>query len=554
MRIKHLSYSSGGGKGLLGITVGDLLRTAAHKWGKSDAMISIHEQTKWSYHELLQRSEQIAKGMLSLGLPKHARVGIYAPNCKEWLLTQMAASLADLILVNINPAYQVIELEHALNKVQVSALIMAPSFKSSNYIELLTKIDPEFSNQESTTLNLKKLPHLKHVVLIGDKRYKGMMNFDEFYHLNNDEYETRTKNVHFEDATNIQFTSGTTGSPKAATLTHHNIVNNGYLIGDILKYTHHDRVAIPVPLYHCFGMVMGNLSCINFGSAMVYTDYSFNPVATMDAVEHEKITSLYGVPTMFVAYIREQEKHKRKTSSLRTGIVAGAVCNSELMKKIVDVLGINQMSNCYGMTETSPISFQLKLNADFERRISTVGEVHPHVECKVIDAEGNIVERGEIGEVCTKGYLVMKGYWEDEKATRKAISKDGWMNTEDQGIMDEHGFLKIVGRTKDLIIRGGENIYPSEVEAFLSTHHSIEEIHVFGVPDDVLGEQVGAWIKMKAGTTPVTQKDLEAFCKGNIAHYKVPKIVRIVDSFPTTVTGKIMKYKMRAEHMPEKAY
>ena len=548
MRIKHLSYSSGAGKGLLGMTIGDMLRTTAHKYPKSDALISVHENTRWSYSELLNRSEQIAKGFVALGLPKQSRVGIYAPNCKEWLLTQLGASLADLILVNINPAYQVIELSHALNKVQVSALVMTPSFKSSNYIDLLSQIDPDLSSQKSTTLNLSKLPHLKHVVLIGDQKQTGMLNFEDLYKLNSEDYQERTKNVNFEDPTNIQFTSGTTGSPKAATLSHFNILNNGFYLGDTLKYTHHDRVAIPVPLYHCFGMVMGNLACLSHGSAMVYSDFSFNPAATMDTVESEKITSLYGVPTMFVAYIREQEKHKRKVSSLRTGVVAGSVCNSELMKKIVDVLNINNMTNAYGMTETSPISFQLKLNADFEKRISTVGEVHPHVECKIINAKGEIVERGEIGEVCTRGYSVMKGYWEDEKATKKAITKEGWMLTEDQGIMDENGFLRIVGRTKDVIIRGGENIYPSEVETFLSSHKDIEEVHVFGIPDEFLGETVAAWIRMKAGTSPISICDLEAFCKGKIAYFKVPKTIRIVESFPTTVTGKIMKYKMRAEY------
>ena len=549
MRIKHLSYASGGGKGLLSYTVGDLLRTAAHKWGKSESLISYHENIKWNYSELLQRSESIAQGLLSLGLPKHSRVGIYAPNCKEWLLTQMAASLADLILVNINPAYQLIELEHALNKLGVSALVMTPGFKQSNYIELLSKIDPELRTQTSTNLNLPKLPSLKHIILIGEHKERSMMNFDELYHRNSSDYEERTRNVKFDEETNIQFTSGTTGAPKAASLTHFNIVNNGHYIGETLKYTHHDRVAIPVPLYHCFGMVIGNLACIAHGSAMIYSDFGFNPLATIEAIESEKATSLYGVPTMFVAYVREQLKHKKNLTSLRTGVVAGAICVPELMKQIVDILGIHQMTNAYGMTETAPITFQLKLNADFEKRISTVGEVHPHVEAKLVDDNGNIVERGEIGEICTRGYVVMKGYWGDEKATNKAITKDKWMITGDQGIMDENGFLRIVGRSKDMIIRGGENIYPSEIEAFLSTHSSIEEIHVFGIPDDYLGEQVAAWIKLKSGANPLDQKDIENFCKGNIAHFKVPKIIKIVNGFPTTVTGKIQKYKMRAEYV-----
>jgi fatty-acyl-CoA synthase len=553
MRIKHLSYASGGGKGLLSTTIGDQLRLAAKKWGKHDAMISYHEQTRWSYAELLQRSESIAKGFLALGLPKQARVGIYAPNCKEWLLTQMAASLADLILVNINPAYQAVELEHALKKVGVSALVMTPGFKQSNYLELLKHIDPEISNQTGKTLALPNLTSLKHVILIGDDKVPGMMNFDELYKMNSEEYEERTAKVNFDDATNIQFTSGTTGRPKAATLSHFNIVNNGHYIGDLLKYSVHDKVAIPVPLYHCFGMVIGNLAAIAHGSAMVYTDYGFNPVSTIEAVEKEAVTSLYGVPTMFVAYVREQLKSKRNIRSLRTGLVAGAICVPELMKQIVDILGIHQMVNAYGMTETSPVSFQLPLNANYEKRISTVGEIHPHVECKLVDSNGHIVERGEIGEICVRGYLVMKGYWEDEKATKKSITSDGWMLTEDQGIMDEQGYLKIVGRVKDMIIRGGENIYPSEVESFLATMPGIEEIHVFGVPDEYLGEQVAAWIRMKAGSEPVTVAKLEEFCKGQIAHFKVPKIIRIVESFPTTVTGKVQKNKMRAEYADRKS-
>lgn len=548
MRIKHLSYSSAGGKGLLSHTVGDLLRRASQKWGKNDAMVSYHENVKWNYNELLQRSESIAQGLISLGLPKHARVGIYAPNCKEWLLSQMAASLADLILVNINPAYQVVELEHALNKVGVSALIMTPGFKQSNYIELISKIDPEIRTQTSSHLNLPKLQSLKHIILIGEHKERSMINFDDLYHRSSSDYEERTRNVKFEEETNIQFTSGTTGAPKAATLTHFNIVNNGYYIGETLKYTHNDRVTIPVPLYHCFGMVIGNLACIAHGSTMIYPDQGFNPLAAIEAIEAEKATSLYGVPTMFVAYVREQLKHQKNLKSLRTGVVAGAICVPELMKQIVDVLGIHQMTNAYGMTETAPVSFQLKTTADFEKRITTVGEVHPHVEAKLIDENGNIVERGEIGEICTRGYLVMKGYWGDEKATKKSITDDGWMLTGDQGIMDENGFLRIVGRSKDMIIRGGENIYPSEIEAFLSTHPSIEEIHVFGIPDDYFGEQVAAWVRLKTSSAQLSQQDIESFCKGNIAHFKVPKTIKIVESFPTTVTGKIQKYKMRQEY------
>lgn len=383
--------------------------------------------------ELLHRAEQVASGMVALGLPRQARVGIYAPNCAEWVVCQFAASLADLILVNINPGYQRVELEHALKKVEVSALVMTPGFKKTNYIELLESIAPEVGSGESTTVRSKSLPDLRHAILIGQERRKGYLNFDDLYKLapkKHPEYQERTHNVNYMDATNIQFTSGTTGAPKAATLSHHSILNNGFYCGENLNYTNADRVGISVPLYHCFGMVMGNLACVTHGSTMVLPSPSFDPVATMDAVQEERITSLYGVPTMHIACIREHEARPRNTSSLRTGITAGSLCAPELMRKIIDVLGIKEMANCYGMTETAPLSFQTPLDCSFKQRTSTVGVVFPHVEAKIVDPQDEAtVECGGIGELYTKGYNVMQGYWNDEVATKKAITTDGWMRT-----------------------------------------------------------------------------------------------------------------------------
>ncbi|OMJ92162.1 hypothetical protein SteCoe_5152 [Stentor coeruleus] len=550
--IKNLSYVAGGGKGLLSYTVGDMLRIAASKWGQQDGVSSVHEGVTWTYSELLQRSESIAKGLVSLGLPKQARVGIYAPNCKEWLLAQMATSLADLILVSINPASQAFELEHAIKKVDVSALIMTPGFRHSDYIELLTKIDPAMGNRVSTTLELPNLPSLKHIIIIGSRKEPGTIPFHDLYHMESSEYKDRTRTVGFNDPTNILFTSGSRDRPKAATLSHFNVVNNGYYVADTLKYTYRDRVAIPVPLYHCFGMVVGNLACISHGATMVYPDFSFSAASTINAVIKEKCTSLYGVPTMFRALVKEQQKEKKDMSTLRTGVVLGSICPPDLMKQVVNVLGINGITSCYGLTETSPVSFQTRLNDDLDKRVSTVGTVHPHVECQIINSKGEIVERGTVGEICIRGYSVMKGYWGDEKATNDTIDPDRWMLTEDQGVLDDKGYLKIVGHLKDMIVRGGENIYPSEVEIFLGTHPDIEEVHVFGVSDEFYGEQVAAWIKMKSGKKALTLKEIQEFCKGNIAYFKIPKVFKVVESFPVTATGNVMKYKMREEHEASK--
>lgn len=549
MRLKHLSYVAGSGKGLIGQTIGDALRETAKKHPRELAAVFYAEKVRWSYAELLQRCEQIAESFVAMGMSKGSRIGIYAPNCKEWVLTQFAASMADLILVNINPAYQTRDLQYALNKVECESLVLFPKFKSSNYVDIITTICPEISRCKFSQLKSEALPHLKNLILIGEEQVSGMLRFDELYNLSaKDEYISRTRNVNFEDPTNIQFTSGTTGLPKGATLSHHNILNNGFYIGDTLKYTSKDKVCIQVPLYHCFGMVLGNLACITHGSTMVFPDFGFNPAATMDVIDKEKCTSLYGVPTMLQANINEQQRRKRDVSSLRTGIVAGSLCTPELMRRVVDDLNIQEMSNCYGMTETSPVSFQSALHEDFDKRINTVGQVHPHVEAKLINDQGCTVERGEVGEICIRGYLVMKGYWNDQNATRKSIDEKGWMHTGDLGVMDEHGYLRIVGRIKDLIIRGGENVYPSEIEKFLIEHPDIEDVHVIGIPNEFYGEEICAWIKMKPDRKSLSVQDVHNYSHGKIAHYKIPRVVKIVDSYPTTITGKIMKYVMRAEY------
>lgn len=489
----------------------------------------------------------MAEGLVSLGLPRQSRIGIFAPNTKEWLLTQLAASLADLILVNINPSYQEWDLEYALNKVEVSVLVMTPEYKNTNYVNLLNKLVPEISGSPKSWSS-QRVPSLSKIILASGPSQPGMITFDDLYGMNTPEYAQRTAGVKFEEPTNIQFTSGTTGNPKAATLTHHNIINNAYYIGQTLNYSSADRVCIPVPLYHCFGMVLGNLACITHGSTMVYPSPHFSAESTMDSVEAEECTSLYGVPTMFLEYLNEQNRRARNVHSLRTGIVAGSICTADLMKRIVDTLNISEMTNCYGMTETSPVSFQLPRTADFEKRISTVGMVHPHVEAKVIDEYGNILEMGEVGELCSKGYLVMKGYWGDQEETSKAVDQDAWMHTGDLAVFTEDGYARIVGRIKDIIIRAGENIYPHEVENLMQQHPDIEDVHVIGVPDEKYGEEVCAWIKMKQGKTPLTVTDVKKFSEGKFAYYKVPKLIKIVDSFPITVTGKVKKYLMRSEY------
>jgi fatty-acyl-CoA synthase len=531
---------------LLEITVGDLLNRAVADAPDRDALVSCHQDIRLSYRQLDEASANFARGLVSLGLEPGDRIGIWSPNNVEWIITMFAAARLGLVLVNVNPAYRPIELEYALNKVGCRALVLANRFKTSDYPEMLCKLAPEASSCEPGKLKSAKLPALEVLILIGEEQRDGFLQFDEVDELG------RSGDVDlapFEDACdihapmNVQFTSGTTGSPKGATLTHHNIVNNGYFVGQGLALTEQDRVCVPVPLYHCFGMVLGVLACVSHRAAVILPSDAFDPLTTLRAVQDEACTALYGVPTMFSGILDHPDFRDYAVDHLRTGIVAGALCPEVLMRRILDDLHMHEITNCYGMTETSPVSFQTSIDDNLEKRTTTVGTVHPHIEVKIVDADSQIVGRGERGEICTKGYCVMQGYWGDEEKTAESIV-EGWMLTGDEGVIDDDGYLAIVGRIKDLIIRGGENIAPKEIEEYLLTHSDILEAQAFGVPDEKFGEIVCVWIKRAPGSG-LSEQDVKDYCKDRIAHFKVPAIVRFVDEYPLTVTGKVQKFVMR---------
>ena len=547
MRLKRLSYIAGAGHSLLGKSVGDVLRDMARKHPTADACVFHHQGIRLSYQELLQQSEEIANGFLSLGLQRGARIGIFSQNCKEWILTQFGAALSDLVLVNLNPAYRKHELLFALNNVGCEALVTSEGFKGADYIKMLHEICPELEGSKLGELRSQTLPALRWVFKVGDRPSPGMMTYNDLHGRSAPNFQEVTHSVDFESAANIQFTSGTTGNPKGTVLTHHNIVNNGYFLGQHMKYGLTDRLCVQVPLYHCFGMVMATMASVTHGSALVFPDFGFNAAASVAAVEREKCTTLYGVPTMFQAFMNEQLKHSKSVSTLRKGVIAGSIATPELMRRIVDELGIKHMVNAYGMTECSPVATATKFEESFDKQISTVGLPFPNTEIKLVNENNEIVGVGETGEICFRGYLVMKEYWENKEGTRNAIDERGWLHSGDLGAMDKDMYLRIVGRKKDMIIRGGENVFPSEIEAFYNTHPDIDEIHVIGIPDEYYGEVVCAWIKMKAGKKPLTQEDLKKFGDGQIAYFKIPSLVRVVESFPLTVTGKVMKYAMREE-------
>ncbi|GHF10936.1 AMP-binding protein [Kordiimonas sediminis] len=529
-------------------TIGQALDQTSEKFGDRDALISLHQGIRWSYADFNQKVDELAAGFVALGLEKGDRVGIWSPNNAEWVLTQFATAKAGLILVTINPAYRVSELEYALNKVECKALVLAQTFKTSNYVEMLQRLAPEISNCVPARLKAAKLPHLKIAAVIADTAPDGFLTFSDISDRATDTARQNLKEVQAslspDDAINVQFTSGTTGFPKGATLSHRNILNNGYFTGRRQNLTEADRMCIPVPLYHCFGMVLGTLCCVSFGAAMVFPGEAYDPETVLKAVEQEKCTSLYGVPTMFIAELSHPDFDQYDLSSLRTGVMAGSPCPIETMKKVIGKMHMSEVTIGYGMTETSPISMQSNPTDTLEKRVTTVGNVHPHVEVKIIDEDGNIVERGIQGEFCTRGYSVMKGYWGDEERTRESIDKDGWMHSGDLATMDEDGYVNITGRVKDMIIRGGENVYPKEIEEFLYRHEKIQDVQVFGVPDDKYGEEICAWIQLKPGQSANTQ-EIKDFCRDQIAHYKVPRYIKFVEEFPMTVTGKIQKFVMR---------
>ncbi|MGD9913280.1 MAG: AMP-binding protein [Rhizobiaceae bacterium] len=533
---------------LLTMTIPQLLAAAVEAQGDRDAAIFPEQDRRFSWNALAREVDAFAGGLHSLGLVKGDRVGIWSPNRWEWLVTQYATARLGLILVNINPAYRVYELEYALTKVGCKALVTATKFKTSDYLGMLQSLAPELATAEPGRLRATKLPVLSTVIRMGDEQTPGMLNFADVSALGagveRATLDAITATLEPDDAVNIQFTSGTTGAPKGATLTHANIVNNGNAVTAAMNFTAADRLCIPVPFYHCFGMVMGSLGCVSKGAAMVFPGEGFDPAAALRAVEAERCTAIYGVPTMFVGMLDHPDFAKFDLSSLRTGVMAGAPCPIEVMKRVVSQMHAREVTIAYGMTETSPVSFQSDVDDPLERRVSTVGRIHPHVEVKIVGDDGQTLKPGERGELCTRGYSVMQGYWDDAAKTAEAIDADGWMHTGDLATIDSEGYCNIVGRVKDMVIRGGENIYPREVEEFLYRHPKVREVQVFGVPDARFGEELGAWIVLHAGQS-ATEDEIRAFCRDQIAHYKVPRYVRFRSELPMTVTGKPQKFLMR---------
>jgi fatty-acyl-CoA synthase len=533
---------------LIGDTIGRHFDAACTRHAAREALVACQQGVRLSYAELREQVDRLACGLIRLGLEPGERIGIWSPNRVEWTLMQFATAKAGLVLVNINPAYRVAELEYALNKVGCRALVSASAFKGSDYLAMLAELAPELSGCPPAALRAARLPALECVIRLGSDSTAGMLNFDALLADPSDQERAALvalgERLQFDEPINIQFTSGTTGSPKGATLTHHNILNNGFFTGEGIRLVPGDRVCIPVPLYHCFGMVMGNLGALTHGAAMVYPGEAFDPLATLEAVAVERCTALYGVPTMFIAQLDHPRFPEFDLSSLRTGIMAGSPCPVAVMQAVMRRMNIAQVTIAYGMTETSPVSFQTAVDDPVALRVGTVGRVHPQVEVKIVDGQGRIVPRGETGELCTRGYPVMLGYWGDEAKTAEAIDSAGWMHTGDLATLDEDGYGRIVGRIKDMVIRGGENVYPREIEEFLYRHPAIADVQVVGVPDAKYGEELCAWIVLKPAAV-ATEDDIRSFCRGQIAHYKIPRYLRFVDGFPMTVTGKIQKYLIR---------
>ncbi|MDE2562121.1 MAG: AMP-binding protein [Sphingomonadales bacterium] len=529
-----LSYARGATEPpLLEYTIGEALVRAAAAWGESLALVSRHQGVRWTWAELNEDADRIATGLLAQGVTKGDRVGIWAPNCAEWAVIQFATAKIGAILVTINPAYRTSEVEYALNKVGCSVLVTAPSFKTSDYVGMLRELGPE------------KLPGLRLMVSLGEAKHEGFMPWAE---LRAEPDPTALAGIAAtldrNDAINIQFTSGTTGFPKGATLTHRNILNNGYFTGRTIKLTPADRICIPVPLYHCFGMVLGNLAALTSGAAMVYPGEAYDPQLALSAVQDEGCTALYGVPTMFITILNQPNLDQFDVSTLRTGIMAGSPCPITTMRQVIDKLNMAEVTIGYGMTETSPLTTQTATDDPLEERVSTVGRVHPHAEAKVVGLDGETLPIGEQGEYCARGYAVMPGYWDDPAKTAEAIDAEGWMHSGDLATMDANGYVRITGRIKDMIIRGGENIYPREIEEFLLSHPAVADAQVFGVADEKYGEEVCAWVIARDGHS-VSVEEVLAHCKGRIAHYKVPRHIRIVEQFAMTVTGKAQKFEMR---------
>ncbi|WP_072687383.1 AMP-binding protein [Rhodococcus marinonascens] len=533
------SYTSGVWDApMLGDTIGDDFDLTVEAHAGRDALVDRPSGRRWTYAELARDVDAVAVGLLKRGIAKGDRVGIWAPNCPEWTLIQYATAKIGAILVNINPAYRAHELLYVLEQSGIRLLVSAPEFKSSDYAAMIETVRPN-------------CPDLQMVVLLGSDDWNQLSADGVAAHVSDPSMLAAAQRaLSSDDPINIQYTSGTTGFPKGATLSHHNILNNGFFVGELCHYTENDRVCIPVPFYHCFGMVMGNLACTSHGATMVIPGPSFDAKSTLEAVEAEKCTSLYGVPTMFIAELAEPDFAQFDLSSLRTGIMAGSPCPVEVMKQVIEQMGMGEISICYGMTETSPVSLQTRSDDTIDQRVSTVGRVGPHLEVKIVHpATGSTVPRGTPGELCTRGYSVMLGYWSNPEKTAEAIDAGRWMHTGDIGVMDSESYVAITGRIKDMVIRGGENVYPREIEEFLYTHPDILDAQVIGVPDAKYGEELMVWVRMKDGAEPLDAAKVREFCTGKLAHYKIPKYVHVVDEFPMTVTGKVRKVEMRQKSL-----
>ncbi|MFT6914689.1 MAG: fatty-acyl-CoA synthase [Motiliproteus sp.] len=550
-----LSYTSAtSSTPLLGETIGDMFDRICRQYPDNDALISIHQGIRWSYFELQQQVHTCAKALMAIGVGKGDRVGVWSPNMAQWCVTQFATAKIGAILVNINPAYRQHELEYALNQSECSFLIAADTFKSSDYTQILNQLLPELKQSVPCQLLSPVLPHMNGLITLSETPVPGMLSWQQLQAksplITDAALFERQAQLQFDDPINIQYTSGTTGFPKGATLSHHNILNNGFFVTESQRLTDQDRMVIPVPLYHCFGMVMGNLGCVSHGATMIYPNDAFEPESVLKAVSEERATALYGVPTMFIALLEHPKFADYDLGSLRTGVMAGSTCPIEVMKQVIDKMHMSEVQIAYGMTETSPVSTQTSADAPLDKRVSTVGQTQPHLESKIVNAQGKIVARGEIGELCTRGYSVMLGYWKNEDATLKAIDSNGWMHTEDLATMDDEGYICIIGRSKDMVIRGGENVYPREIEEFLYTHPLISDAQVTGVPDPKFGEELVAWVILKPGEM-LTEQEIRNYCRDKIAYYKVPKYIKFTEAFPMTVTGKIQKFKMRETSIEE---
>jgi len=551
-----LSYVHGSGSvALLGETIGASLDRAAARFGDRDALISCHQNLRYTYADLLREVNRAARALLALGVERGDRVGIWSANAAEWAVVQYAAAKVGAVLVNINPAYRLRELEYVLNQSGVSVLVAARRFRKTDYVAMLTTVMPELTLPRPGVLQTANVPGLKHLIYLDGDAAPGGISWTGFLQeagrASAADLNAREAQLQFDDPINIQYTSGTTGTPKGATLSHHNILNNGFFVGEALDYTPEDRICVPVPFYHCFGCVMGNLAAVTHGAAVVLPAEAFDAEATLRAIDNHRCTAVYGVPTMFIAQLEHPAFDSFHLDSLRTGIMAGAPCPIEVMRSVIERMHLRQVTICYGMTETSPVSFQSAIDDPVEVRVSTVGRVHPHLECKIVDPEsGAVVPRGQPGELCTRGYSVMLGYWNNPEASASAIDGARWMHTGDLAVMHDSGCVNISGRLKDLIIRGGENVSPREIEEFLYTHPKVSEVQVVGVPDLKYGEEVCAWVRLRDNQT-ATEDEIRDFCRGQIASCKIPRYVRFTTEFPTTVTGKIQKFRMRQVSIEE---